>query len=625
MHETLEIFLRVREEVEKVIIDSKLEIWVQSADKLLAALVNPLNGASVAFPKRIAQEGLGVSDEEMLAVLDRIFETKTFKNSGFPREAFLDGLILLNSKEDGNTVLETLLGAYRGAKDDPSRMRRIFQLLCTLDGFGEYDFVVPSQDKIARANQEISELQNQYLQTLDNAERKRIKRRIENLTQTVQNLTGLKGIEDTLRDRVIEVACRKLDLPQEYRDKIDKNLDELMKSGVFEIVISLAGRYKAMNEKEVYELLREIIAHIIEGDFKSWRYTHERSKAQLARLTEKQKELWIETLEPITIDIELPEDEERRRTDELKAVQEIIRNAKKHILYSKPDFDFSTERAQILADKISDLTQRIKLAKSEDKERLILEKRRLQAEETLIKVFWEIENATPQSLTREIILAQARKLRESITKLNLPLAGLDIEQIEKVFTVGDVNRVTAFESDGPLTLFRVGVEPLETCQSWRNGIFNECLPAYVADSNKKVLNVVDDKGRIVARAIIKLTDQRNENDFEEKTRRKTLFVEPPYSLLSNSEVYRAFFRFLLTKAQGLDASITLGKGFDETTLRVFEEEARAFGYEMNKRILEVFIPPSLNKYEYSDTLGGKISWFYRYIPLEAVTFEKPKA
>jgi len=623
--ETLEPLLKARSEVERVIIDSKLGIWTQSADKLLAALVNPRNGESVAFPKRIAQEGLGVSDEKMLAVLDKVFEAKTFKGSGFEREAFLDGLVLLNSKENGKAVLETLLGAYKGTKDDPKRIRRIFQLLSTLDGFGEYDFVVPSQDEIEKTNQEISELQNQYSQTQDKAERKRIKNRTETLTGEVQNLTGLKGIEDAMTHRVVEAACRRLDLPQEYRDKIENNLEELLKGGVFEIVPSLAGKYEGKNETEVKNLLRAITAHIIEGDFKSWRYGHEQSEAQLSGLTDEQKEFWKATIEPITIDVELSEDEKGRREDELKSAQEIIRNAKEHILDSQPNFDFSRERAQALIAKVRELTEKIKSATSEDeKKRLALEKRTVQAEATLVSGVLEIENATSRSFTRERILTQARELRERITELNLPLAGLDIEQIEKIFTVGDIRRVTAYESDDALTLLKVGVEPQETCQSWRNGGFNECLLAYVADSNKKVLNVADGEGRVVARSIIKLTNQRDENDFESKTQRKTLLVEKPYSLLPNSEVYRAFVRVLLTKAQGLDASITFGKGFDETTLRVFEEEARAFGYGMNESRLDVFIPHSLNKYEYSDTLGGKISWFVRYQQLEAVTFEKSK-
>jgi hypothetical protein len=446
-----------------------------------------------------------------------------------------------------------------------------------------------------------------------------------------------------MRQKVVEVACRRLELPQEYKDKIENNLEKLLKSGVFEIIPSLAGKYERGNEIEVKNLLRTITAHIIEGDFQSWRYSHERSKDQLDGLTAEQQGFWKANIEPITIDVELSEEEKGRREAGWKVVQQMIRDVKEHILKLRPDFDFSRKRVQILDAKVEDLTKQIKSATSEDeKQRLALEKRKAQAEAALVNGFLEIENATPQSFTRERMLTLARELHERSAKLNLPLTGLDIEQIEKNFTVGNIIRFTAYESDDPLTLLKVGVEPKETCQSWRNGAYNECLLAYVADSNKKVLNVVDGERRVVARSIIKLTNQRDVNDLESTTQRKTLFVETLYLLLPDSEVYRDFFyvlrsqvyrafiRVLLTKAQGLDASITLGKGFDKAALTVFEEEARAFGYVMNQGLLDVFIPPSLNKYEYSDTFrgdngaDGKIGKFNRYQQLEAVTFEKSK-
>ena len=142
---------------------------------------------------------------------------------------------------------------------------------------------------------------------------------------------------------------------------------------------------------------------------------------------------------------------------------------------------------------------------------------------------------------------------------------------------------------------------------------------------KKVLNVVDEKDRIVARSIMKLTHQRDVNDFESKTQRKTILAEKPYSLLPNPEVYRSLIQILLTKAQEIDASVTFSKGFDETILKVFKEEAQAFGYDMSETNLDIFIPRSINKYEYSDSLGGKISWFETYQQLKAITFEKLQA
>jgi len=623
--ETLEPLLKARTEVEQVIIDSKSNIWSQSADKLLAALVNPRNGEPVEFPKKIIQQGLGISDEKMLGIVDQIFATKTFKRSGFDREAFLDGFVLLNSRENGKAVLETLLNAYRGAKEDPTRIRRVLQHLSTLDSFGEYDFATPGQDKVAGINKEIVTLQKQYSETKNATEKKGFKNRIETLNVDLQNLTGLKGIEELMTKRVVEAACKRLDLPQGYKEKIEKNLDELLKNGIFEIVPSLAGNYEAKNEPEVRNLLRTITMHIIEGDFKSWRYSHEQSGTQLADLTEEQKGFWKETLEPVNIEINLSEDERGRRADELRTAQEIVRNAKEHILDSQPEFDFSKERMQLLTEKTRELTEMIKSSTFEDeKKRLGLEKTKVHTELTLVKGILDIENATIKSFTREKMLIQARELRRRITELNLPLAGLDIEQIEKIFTVGDIKSIRASESDDPITLFKVGVEPQETCQSWRRGGFNECLLSYVADSNKKVINVADGEGQIILRSIIKLTDQKEIDDFESKTKRKTLLVEKHYSLLSNPEVYRSFIRLILIKAQGLDASITLGETFTEDIMEIFKEEASAFGYETKEDTLDIFIPHSLNKYEYSDTLGGKINWFGRYQQLKVSTLEKVK-
>ncbi|MFA5070604.1 MAG: hypothetical protein WC528_04970 [Patescibacteria group bacterium] len=592
---------------------------------ILRKVVSPDDKDYASFPLAFSKLYFGL-EKDSLEKLAKVYQTKSLQTSSLEREFFLEGLLLLKGKENGKIVLDILLDRYKGAKDDPKRMRRIFQTLSTLDGFGEYGLAVPNPDKEMKINQEIFNLQNQYSQTQDKAGRKVIKNRIEGLNSDRQNLTGLKGIEDAMIEKVVSVACRRLELPPEFQKKIENNLDELLKNGVFEIVPTLAGKYEEKDERETKNLLKIITSHIIEGDFKSWRYSHERSEKQLSGLTEEQKDYWIKASEPVTLEIESSRDEKEKRAEELRAAQEIILNAKEHIINSQPDFDFSKERARTLTEKTKELTEKIKLATSPDeKQKLIAEKRNAQAIATLINGLLEIENATPQSFAREKIVTQARELSEKMVELNMPLANLDLEQMEKIFTVGDIKSVKAYESDDPLTLLNIGVEPQETCQSWRNGGFNECLLAYVADSNKKVINVADEEGRIIARSVIKLNDYKNENDTESKTQKKTILLEKPYSLRPNIEVYRAFARVLLAKAQGLDSSITLSNGLDQDIIKIFEEEARAFGYEINEGKFEIYIPPSLNKYEYSDSLGGKIEWFDRYQTINATTFEKIKS
>jgi hypothetical protein len=590
-------------------------------NNVLKAIASPTDGDIASFPMALAKSSFGLDDEQ-LGKLAEIYQSKTLQKGVLEREHYLEGMMLLRSKENGAEVISDILGAYQGTRSDPKRIRRIFQLLYTLEGFGAYSFSTPDPAELEELNQEIVDLTSRRKQAKDKAERKEINDRIDTLKGELRNRSGLKGIEDILRGKVVDAACEILDLPQEYRDIIDKNLDKMLNSGILEIIPTLAGKYESEGESEVKMLLKTITGHIIEEDFETWKYSHEQSEAQLVGLTEEQRDFWIANIEPVTIDIALSESDESRRDDELKAAQGIIRNCKEHILSSQPDFEFSRERFQIIAANLVEITEKIRNASNEEeKSRLIAKRRVAEAEAALIIGVLEIEEATASSYTRDSLLRRVAEMSEGIEELKLPLAGLDLEQIEKIFTVGDIEKVTASESDDALTLLRVGVEPQETCQSWRNGGFNECLLAYVADANKKVINITDSDGRIVARSIVKLTYQRNSDD-PETTKRRTLLIERPYSLLPNDEVYRVFIRLLLAKAEGLDSSITFSSDFDEGVLRLFKEEAQAFGYSLSQESLEIYLPQSLNKYEYSDTLGGKKNWFNKYESLKGFTLEK---
>lgn len=51
-------------------------------------------------------------------------------------------------------------------------------------------------------------------------------------------------------------------------------------------------------------------------------------------------------------------------------------------------------------------------------------------------------------------------------------------------------------------------------------------------------------------------------------------------------------------------------------LAVLPQEAQKAGMSVSRQPVEVFVPQSYNDYEYSDTLGGNISQFDRYVPLQ---------
>ena len=400
-----------------------------------------------------------------------------------------------------------------------------------------------------------------------------------------------------------------------------------MKSGLLEIVPALGSRYDSLNEGDdrLKALLRRITTHIIDGDFKEWKYTHEKSEKQLEDLSDEQKKAWIENLESEQIEIEVTKEESQKREEELKTAQEIIKKAKGHILEARTDLDFSRTNLRELKLEIKDLTDKIKIEKDEkEKRRLIEKKRELELDAVLIEGVLEIEEATPESFSQDKILSQANMLREKIIKLSIPQADVDLEQIAKIFTVGEIKSVRAQETDDPISLLKVGTEPQETCQSWRQGGYNQCLLAYVVDSNKKLVNVFDDSGRIIFRSIMKLTSQKEIEDYEDKTKKPVLFVETPYTLSSDIEVYRAWIRLVLVKADSLGIQVNIEGNTNEEFIKMYKEEAKKHGYSMEEKDVEVFIPESLNKHEYADRLGGSIRYFNNYHRTKSIIFKKDK-
>jgi len=145
----------------------------------------------------------------------------------------------------------------------------------------------------------------------------------------------------------------------------------------------------------------------------------------------------------------------------------------------------------------------------------------------------------------------------------------------------------------------------------------------VADGNKRLLNVRNSEGVLVARSMIKLTKQRDEGDYERKTERPTMLVERPYGPSLSDVVVRAFAGTLFRKADEMGGvSVTLGKDFSADMMRVITEEAEKHGYRPREGTFQVHIPQSANAYEYSDSLGGEIRYFDTYHSYTGITFEK---
>ncbi|MFA6537430.1 MAG: hypothetical protein WCT18_03455 [Patescibacteria group bacterium] len=636
--------LKIIEPIAKSLGISREDVLIKCFDKFnnpprnntLRKVASPEDKNYHAFPLALAEQAFALSPE-MLAVMEKIYGTKTLQTSGFEREAYLDGLAFLQKKENGSKVLKELLGAYRGTKDDPKRIRRILQLLSTLDSYGVYEYVGKPTEEIEKQKKAIEELQEslkkteeQLKETADEkkkteckVKKKEIKNRIEGFEVELNNLTGLKGIENRLIEKVVEAFGKLLNLPTEYLEKLKNQLEELTVKGIIEILSSLAGNYEKINEPDVKKLLTEITIKLLDDNFLTWKYNHEKSVEQLAVIAEDKKIFWRTNLPEVSVRIEKDSDQHQA---EFLSVREIVKTIKAHARQSQFIMDFDPQTLAFFSSELNDLKQ-IDLANLDKDSRENLQKKiiAMQSRMLLLQGILEIEGVPQKIFSNELIKPIAEKMKNAVNKTSENEIAMDIMQIEKVFSVGKIKEVVATESDDILTLLRVGVEPQETCQSWRSGGFNQCLLAYVADSNKKMVNVADENGRTIARSMVKLTKRKEPTAIDGEAEQPTLLVEQPYSLIANKEIYVALFRVLFAKADGLNSSITMDEEFQEEIMEELIKEADKFGYILRRSNFEVFIPASKNVYEYSDALGGKISKFNQYKPaLNFVSFEKKK-
>ncbi len=561
------------EEVAAIIIKSKSANWKAVLPSVFSRLVNPSNGEYFAFPKRIAQEGMGLN-EEFIKKLEAIYNSKDLQRGVVARSAFAEGLLLLGSKEDGREITEAILTASTGANRDPERIREIFRALSVLDAFGRFSFT-PKR--------------------------------------------SLLEISQDLRGQVVSTVREKMELTEQEMPALGSRLDYLLDNNLIEIIPALIAKAEQSEHDNVARVVREIGRHIVLGDFQQWRNGLSTGLEQLAILPEDRQANWLQPAAPVTVIMEAQSDREAR-TSAAEAIKRIALEAKAHIqdVYK---LDFSLSRLQQLHIVQSELLEEMKRTeKGEDKRELGVRKNSIDNEVRVLEGMLALESLDPQSVDPQKILEVVAKTKNAMTRFQgLEQPVQDLDQIEKVLItqqkLSTVMTLRAYDSDDPVALLNAGTQPRETCQSWRDGSYNYCLPAYVTDANKRVLNVENERGEIMARSMAKLTQIKTETG----QTMPAILLEPVYTTSETSYVYRAIIRLALAKAKATGAALIVTSEVivpshaDQTkTVAILPQEAEKAGFTLEQKAVEVFIPQSHNPFEYSDTLGGVISYFNNY-------------
>lgn len=543
--------------------------------------INKLSELLASDPNFVEQVGRTVNpgDVDYQAQLQAVVTHREFTKSKSTRTAVLQGLLFLRSAgEPGRSAAQDILRRFRGSKDDPKRLRKLFRSLEVLDRFGEVGYNYDETAVVSRITAELAETATAAAQTDDRTEKKRLRTQSDRLERERDYATGLAGPVEHIQGRVGEVLVRKLQLTSEVGQRMAEQFEDHVESGLVDISTTLMLSFQAKKVERPQQTLSQVLSHIVQGDFASWKYNHDYARAQLAFLG-NDKTVW-QTNEPAVL----------VAANEAAADTSAARNA-------------AVDR--LVADALQHLTE----AERTDPDSTALRARLVQMREQL------------QSGTVVVTDMLSTLQTEQTTALGLGLTQVasDLEQCAKPFLMKELGAVQAEEFDDAVRLLKMGTEPSETCQSWKRGMYNECLLAYVADGDKKGMNVVGETGEVLLRCVERITESRA--DFSGPLER-SLVLEPPYTMTNHPRVFTALARLALNKADRLQARIEFSPGWPDVAISCFASEAQTRGRTLESDVQrEVRLSRSMNQYNYSDTFGGKLEPYdgYHQRELTAIT------
>lgn len=539
------------------------------------------------FTESLAQELL-VDEPEHQDKMKALLGHKKVTRSAQNKSAILNGVLLFRAKGDlGREMLGEVMAGYQGTKDDPSRVRKLFRSFEILDRFDSLTFDYDVSEKLQAIEDEERKL-NALSPTQDKHEKKKRRQKTRHLALQKKNLMGLSGMVDHYTRRAGELVSDRLKLESDTSEKLISNLDRHVESGLIDIATTLLATLEAKKVEEPKVVLQNVVAGVVEGNFREWKYTHNASEKQISFLDDEKKETWIQNIEPVTLEQEeLTEEQEKEQ--KIATAKSLLRDVRSHL---------SDEEYMV-----------------DDPDELVELKSKLDTIDGLLD--------NPDSEIDDIYDV-VRSAESQATSLRLRQVASDLTEVMRSFTAKMISgKLTAEEFDDPLRLIKMGTEPTETCQSWKKGLFSECLLAYVADANKKGINVIDEEKIVRLRAVERITESRLQGEIDESANRTTLFLEPPYLLTGSPEVFKAFAELVFNKAEAMGAVVQLSSAKWGALLEDMQRVAESRGYTMDFDVIrQIRLAPSINKMEYSDSFEGKIEAYNQYKEHKVVEFRK---
>jgi len=379
----------------------------------------------------------------------------------------------------------------------------------------------------------------------------------------------------------------------------DKTWNLLSRSGLIDMCFTYASICRQHNYAKGAELAAETLRQAMNKKFLKWRYHHDKSHKQIQFLDNW--DAWTEThRKEVIIGV----------THEiLQRLGAIQRLAKMLAEKWEKIMGYSAITCN-LDDEYKEITELLRDPdiKKEDKKKLGAQAGKIKKEYGLVKLINELISIDQQKIN--LLTNIDYQLNLLAQTLNSEEASFLIYQIKDLINKTNpeaVTRIYIEDSDKPYDLWQVGRIPVQTCQRWNEwGSYTNCLAAYVVDANKKVLWVRDSKLRSIARCIIRLIPL--EFGRENKETVPLLLIERPYSTAWSEQIAISLLQWIIEKAGQINKNnqkpvmIALR---DEQLVTILQKVLPKSKIKIRK--LNIQLPESLNDFEYSDSLGGKIT------------------
>lgn len=368
------------------------------------------------------------------------------------------------------------------------------------------------------------------------------------------------------------------------------------RNNLLDMCLTYASLCHSHNYPRGAKIVSEVLKQAMHKSFLAWRYSDEVNHDQIKNfncLSAWKENYQLNMILGIT-------DGLRQRIGAINQLANLVAQRWEKV------FGYSVENSQFI-ERSAEIEMKLRDPQTspDDRKKLGMEMGIIKRDFAHIELIKEMQRVKPDGLG---LLANAEEpLIKLGKKLNDEEAILAIEQMLELIAKTDITEVKTLcfeDSDKPYELIQVGQNPVKTCQRWNEwGSYTDCLPAYLTDSNKKVV-WIKSGWQIVGRSIIRLLTVPYGKD---KKLIPLLILERPYTTAWTEQMATGLIKWLVSKAEKISADNhqpVMVAVNNQNLVSVLQKALPKSKFTVRKLTFE--IPKSLNEQEYADSMGGKI-------------------